>query len=255
MCKRSFCIKVAEEKVNCNVLFGSTKKYCCDYLTNSTVDFSITITDEDIAFERNKSAREDLLEGIPVRFFSDAYLETLALQRKIAEKLFDYDTILFHGSVVAVDGQAYLFTAKSGTGKSTHTRLWREVFGDRAVMVNDDKPFLEIREEEVIVHGSPWNGKHRLGQNISLPLRAICILERGATNTIRPITPREALPMLMQQSQRPQDRSKLPLYLDLVDKLTSRVAFYRMRCNIDPQAAKLAYDTMSSHKNPQKLEK
>ena len=108
--------------------------------------------------------------------------------------------------------------------------------------------FLEIRDDHVVVHGSPWNGKHRLGENISLPLKAICILERGEENRIRSIGPREALTMLMQQSQRPQDRRKLPLYLDLVDKLSSRVSFYRMACNMDPSAAVIAYETMSNNK-------
>ena len=251
-----FRFEIASNRAEVNALFPSTQTYCTPYLTDSTTpDFSVTITPEDIAFERQKAAKEDALEGLPIRNLPDSLLEITALQRKIAEELFARNVLLFHGSVVAVDGVAYLFTAKSGTGKSTHTRLWRQVFGDRAVMVNDDKPFLEIREKGITVHGSPWNGKHRLGQNISLPLRAICILERGAENQIRAISPREALPMLMQQSQRPRDSRKLPLYLDLLDKLSSRVAFYRMQCNMDPQAAKVAYDAMCHKENPEKLEK
>ena len=222
--------------------------YFRDFLTDGLPEMSVNIIPRDIVYEREKSLREDLLEGIEPREFPEEYLEFIAVQRKLAEVFFDYNILLFHGSVVAVDGEAYLFTAKSGTGKSTHTRLWREVFGPRAVMVNDDKPFLEIRDDHVVVHGSPWNGKHRLGENISLPLKAICILERGEENRISPIGPREALTMLMQQSQRPQDRLKLPLYLDLVDKLSSSVRFYRMACNMDPSAAVIAYETMSNDK-------
>ena len=222
--------------------------YFRGYESNEPGRIQIAVDANDIVYEREKSLREDLLEGIKPREFPEEYLEFIAVQRKLSEIFFDYNILLFHGSVVAVDGEAYLFTAKSGTGKSTHTRLWREVFGPRAVMVNDDKPFLEIRDDHVVVHGSPWNGKHRLGENISLPLKAICILERGEENRIRSIRPREALTMLMQQSQRPQDRRKLPLYLDLVDKLSSRVSFYRMACNMDPSAAVIAYETMSNNK-------
>lgn len=235
-----------------NTLHSSTRKFLQAYIIEDIPDSSITITPADIAFERQKAAREDALEGLPIRNLSDELLEITALQRKIAEEFFTRNILLFHGSVVAVDGQAYLFTAKSGTGKSTHTRLWREVFGDRAIMVNDDKPFLEMKETGVIVHGSPWNGKHRLGQNISLPLKGICILERGEENSIHAISPKEALHMLLQQSQRPRDPRKLPLYLELVDKLSSRVDFYRMHCNMDPSAAKIAYETMSK---PEKMEK
>lgn len=227
--------------------FPSTKEYCAEYLSNGNPDFSVTVTPNDIAFERAKSAREDELEGIPVRNLSDEQLEITALQRKLTEALFDYDTILFHGSVIAVDGCGYLFTAKSGTGKSTHTRLWREHFGDRAVMVNDDKPFLKLENDRVIACGSPWNGKHRLGCNMSVPLKAICILERGTENTINPIAAKEALPMLLQQSQRPMDRRKLIKYLDLLDRLCERTAFYRLKCNMDPQAAVVAYEAMSGH--------
>lgn len=143
------------------------------------IEFSVQICPSDISFEKEKSAHEDEIEGIPVRQFSDKYLETLAVYRKIARKLLEFDTLLFHGSVVAVDGTGYLFTAKSGTGKSTHTRLWRQLFGSRAVMANDDKPLLKITDNGVIAYGTPWNGKHRLGSNISIPLRAICILGRG----------------------------------------------------------------------------
>ena len=184
------------------------------------------------------------MEGKAVREFSDAYLETLAVQRKVTEELFRYDTLLFHGSVVAVDGEGYLFTAKSGTGKSTHTRLWREVFGERAVMVNDDKPFLRITEEGVYACGSPWNGKHGLGTNITVPLKGICILERGEENRICPITPQEALYMLIQQSNRPRDPGKMPQYLALLDRLSAGVKFYRLTCNTDPQAAITAYEGM-----------
>ncbi|MBO5128814.1 MAG: hypothetical protein J6B95_00500 [Oscillospiraceae bacterium] len=240
-----FTIQLSSHIINVSATYRSTSEYCSHFYTEASPDFSITITPEDIAFERTKSAREDALEGIPVRNFSDAYLETLAVQRKITEELFAYDTLLFHGSVVAVDGVGYLFTAKSCTGKSTHTRLWREVFGDRAVMVNDDKPFLRITKDGVLACGSPWNGKHGLGANITVPLKAICILERGEENRICQIPAKEAVFMLLQQSNRPMDPRKMPKYLELLDRLSEGVSFYRLQCNMEPEAAKIAYEMMS----------
>ena len=240
-----FTIEIAGRTVLVCSMFPDTREFCAGYLSGGEPDFTVATTVEDINFEREKSAREDRLEGLPVREHSDAYLETIAVQRKIAEALFDYDTLLFHGSVVAVDGQAFLFTAKSGTGKSTHTRLWREVFGERAVMVNDDKPFLRCTEDGVLAYGSPWNGKHRLGANICVPLKAVCILERGAENQIQKIAPEDALFMLLQQSNRPRDPSRMPKYLDLLDRLARSVEFYRLHCNMDPQAAITAYEGMT----------
>ena len=240
-----FVITIAGKTARASTLHESTRDYCNGYLCAKLPEFSVQVLPEDLILEREKSAREDIVEGRSPQQHSDAYLETIALQRKVVEEFFAYDTLLFHGSVVAVDGQAYLFTAKSGTGKSTHTRLWREMLGDRAMMVNDDKPFLEIKPEGVTAWGSPWMGKHRLGANIGVPLKAICILERGEENRISPIRAQEALPMLMQQSQRPQRPQNFPKYLELIDMLAGKVAFYRMACNMDSQAAEMAYRAMS----------
>ena len=240
-----FTMRIAGRVVAISALFASTRKYCRDYLCEGDPDFSVEITPEDIAFEQATADQEHAVEGLPVRKMDDALLERTAVQRKIAEKLFSYDTILFHGSVIAVDGQAYLFTAKSGTGKSTHTRLWRQLLGDRAVMVNDDKPFLCVTEDSVRVCGSPWNGKHKLGTNIDVPLKAICILERGEQNEISKISPSEAVFMLLQQSSRPGQRALFPKYMELLDGLANKTAFYRLKCNMDLSAAELSYQTMS----------
>ena len=239
-----FTVQIADRTIRVQANHNETKKYCTTYLCGGTPDFTVCISSADIAFEREKAQRENAIEGKPERSLVDAQLEITAVQRKMAERLFDFDTILLHGSVVAVDGQAYLFTAKSGTGKSTHTRLWRELFGGRAVMVNDDKPFLRITDAGVLAYGSPWNGKHGLGTNVCVPLKAICILERGAQNRIQQIPAKDALFMLLQQTNRPMDRSLMPKYMDLIDRLASKVSFYRLACNMEPEAAQVAYEAM-----------
>ena len=172
----------------------------------------------------------------------DSQLELTAVQRKFADMLFEQNALAFHGSVVAVDGQAYLFTAKSGTGKSTHTRFWRQEFGERAVMINDDKPLLQLKDGKVWACGTPWDGKHKLSTNTAVPLKAICILERGEENHIEPISPRQALPMLLQQSYRPQTPDGTANLLTLLDQLTASVRVYRLHCNLDPSAARVAYE-------------
>lgn len=235
--------KIADKVVEVNSIYDEVHEYCSDYQTDEPADYSVTTTQADIDFERQKSAREDEIEGIPIRHFSDSYLEELAVYRKIAEKMLDFDTVLFHGSVVAVDDVGYLFTAKSGTGKSTHTRLWREYFGDRAVMVNDDKPLLHIADT-VTAYGTPYNGKHRLGTNTSVPLKAICILTRSADNHIEPITREQAYTMLLQQVYRPAGMLKMAKTLELVDRLADSVKLYKLDCNMDISAAKIAFEGM-----------
>lgn len=205
----------------------------------------IRITQSDIDFEREKSAREDIKEGIPIRQFSDAYLETLAVYRKIADHLLSCDTLLFHGSVIAVDGIGYLFTAKSGTGKSTHTRLWREYFGERAVMVNDDKPLLRITDSGVTAYGTPWDGKHRLSTNIAVPLKGICILTRDTTNHIEPEEPHALYPLIVQQTNRSLSADGMKQTLSLIDRMLNVVPVYRLGVNMDIEAARVAYEGMN----------
>lgn len=229
--------RIAEKNIGIDSLFDEVHALCRDYRTEGEAELSVTVTPEDIALEREKA------DGA----YPDAYLETLAVYRKIAEACPAWDTLLVHGSAVAVDGAAYLFTAPSGTGKSTHVRLWRELLGERAVMINDDKPLLHVGEG-VTIYGTPWNGKHRLGGNTRSPLRAVCFLEQAAENAIAPISAAEAWPHLLAQTYRPADAAAMKKTLLLLDELCRRVSFYRLRCNMDPSAAVLSYQTMSKER-------
>lgn len=236
--------KIADCPLEIRSIHPDVHTLCRAYRSQEPPCFIVETTQRDLDFERERSAAEDRAAGVPVRSYTDGYLETLAVYRKIADEMLDRDTILFHGSCVAVDGAAYLFTAKSGTGKSTHTRLWREYFGDRAVMVNDDKPLIRISPHGVMVFGTPWNGKHALGENVAVPLRAICVLERDTDNHIEPVTKKSIYPMLLQQTHRPSDGLKMAKMLTLVDGLAAGVGLYRLGCNMHIHAAKVAYEGM-----------
>ncbi|MCR4807135.1 MAG: hypothetical protein K5857_05615 [Lachnospiraceae bacterium] len=246
-------IKLADRIIEIETLYPYTVKLCKDYMAGDAdagnrPDIIISTDALDIDLEREKSAREDEVEGREIRVFPDDYLESLAVYRKISEELSAYDTFLFHGSALSVDGEGYIFTAASGTGKSTHARLWREVYGSRAVMINDDKPLIRISGEsdyQPLVYGTPWDGKHRLSSNTSAPLKALCILKRGKKNEIERIDAGEAMPMLIQQAYRPADPAAMAKTLELMDRLVSRVKVYRMECNMDPEAARLSYEAMS----------
>ena len=239
-----FLIEIAGHRAEIASLFESTRDYCRKYLTEGDPAFSVTVSREDLAFEQEALRQEALEEGIRLRIFPDPFLERTAIQRKVAEALFHRDVLMTHGSTVAVDGKAYLFTARCGTGKSTHTRLWRQVFGDRAVMVNDDKPFLKITEAGVLACGSPWSGKHGLDTNITVPLQGICILERGAENRIRRLSAEEALPMLLHQSYCPLAPEKRGRFETLVKCLARSTPLWRMQCNRDVSAAEVSHRAM-----------
>ena len=240
-----FRIKIAGRVAGVTGRFESTRDYCGRYLTEEAAAFSVAVDPEDLVREQTLADREADEEGLKRRRFSEPFLERTVIQRKLSERLLAYDTLLFHGSSVAVDGEGFLFTAACGTGKSTHTRLYREVFGERAVMVNDDKPFLRLTDGGVILCGSPWSGKHGLDTNVEVPLKGICILERGSENAIRPITAEEAAPMLLHQSGAPLDESLLPRFRNLVERLGRSVLLWKMQCTKDKEAARVSYEAMS----------
>ena len=240
----AFYMKIAGQTAGVNALFDSTPQYFRSYLTEDAPDFFVTVRPEDLRFEQEQLDIEAREEGFRRRQFTDPFLERAAIQRAFAEHLFDLGTLLFHGSAVAVDGQGYLFTARSGTGKSTHTRLWREVFGQRAIMINDDRPFLRLTEDGVLVCGNPWSGKHGLDSNVTVPLAGICVLERGPEDRIGPICAQEALPMLEKQAYCPLDAEKHPAFLLLVQRLAQSVPLWRMECTKAPTAAQSAWDAM-----------
>jgi len=248
--------RIAERNIRICSEYYDVHDLCQDYQTEAEPDLEIEITPSDLQYEQ-AHADSDGIAGYynPVHgtFFRDTnpdrFFETLAVYRKISEYMPYWDTVLFHGSAVAVDNKAYLFTAPSGTGKSTHVRLWRELFGDRAHVINDDKPLIRVSADEVTVFGTPWNGKHHLGENISAPLHAICFLKRSKTNYLRPVAADEALPLLIKQAYRPRNPASLALVLKLIETMLHRVSFFEMHCNMELDAARLAYETMKGSDN------
>lgn len=241
-----FQIALAGKTIEVHPLFPYAKEYCRKYVVEDRLpDFIVETQRMDIDFEKKRSACENREDHTRENHYSEEYLETLAIYRKIATKMLDYDIFLFHGSVIAVDGMGYLFTAKSGTGKSTHAKLWRELFGKRAMMINDDKPLIQITDHGALAYGTPWDGKHHLSSNTGVPLKAICILTRSDTNEITVLDKREVMPILCQQTYRPSEPTALMKTLSLVDKLGGNVKLYRLNCNMEPEAAQVAYDGMN----------
>lgn len=243
----AFTIEIAGYRAEIHSLFESTRDYCRDYLTEGAPGVRITVSREKMAREQQMLEEEARQEGFRLRRFTDPFLERAVIQRKLSEYLLKKNVLMLHGSVVAVDGKGYLFTAKSGTGKSTHTRNWCTLLGDRAQMVNDDKPFLRLDTEKILVCGSPWSGKHGLHSNITVPLQGICILRRGAENAIHPIAAAQAEPMLRWQSCPPLEETLLPQYEKLMVRLLHMVRFWQMDCTRDMAAAEMAFAAMSEN--------
>lgn len=240
----TFTIKIADVDIKINTLYPDTKELCKDYLCENEGLFSISTSQEDIEYERKKSIQEALYEGLVPYAYSDGYLETIAVYRKIADRLIEHNVIAFHGAVIEVEGKGYLFTAKSGTGKTTHINLWLEKFQDKCTIVNGDKPLLRIKDDGVIAYGTPWCGKENLNTNTSVKLKGICILNRGEKNTIEKIEFKEALDMLLQQTNRPKNPALMVKTLSLINLFKGKVDLYRLYCNMEKEAADVSYEGM-----------
>ena len=179
----------------------------------------------------------------------DEGCEYMACEKSFYHQLIWFEGLRIHSSAVVIDGMAYLFSAVSGTGKSTHTSLWRRVFGDERVrMLNDDKPAVRQEDGTWYAYGTPWCGKSGQNANLRVPLGGIALLERAEQNEIQPYTGTDAIFALFRQATRPQDMKSREKVLDLLDKLMTQVPIWKLKCNMEPEAAIVAYEAMSGKK-------
>ena len=212
--------------------YAYVRQLCSGYETVESPVFTVQATDAEILAEHC---------GGP---FLPGYCEGLCLYRKICHQLPRYDAFLMHASAVAMDGEAYVFAAPSGTGKTTHTRLWLAQFRDRAEVINGDKPIFRFIGNRLYACGTPWCGKERLGSNMMRPVRAICFLEQSPENSIHPLTSAEVSHRIFNQLLMPESQEELDQLWSLLERLLADIAFYLLQCNREPEAAQLAYQTM-----------
>ena len=176
---------------------------------------------------------------------SASHCEYLASGASFYQQLMPFDAMLLHAAAVVVDGKAYLFTAPRKTGKSTHVQLWLDVFGDRALILNEDKPALRRIDGIWYAFGTPWSGKTGRNTNLQVPIGGIAVLERAEENAIAPYPGAMALGHLLQQTVRPANPAGSIRLLELMDSLLRQVPVWKLYCNMDRSAAELAHKTMS----------
>lgn len=176
---------------------------------------------------------------------ADHYIEHGCVMSKIAGMLPDYEMLLMHGATVEYKGNAYVFTAPSGTGKSTHIAIWKKFLGDNLKIINGDKPVVSFDQDKVYVHGTPWSGKERWQINTSAPLAGVCILERGEKNHIEKINPGDYIEFFIRSIFMTRDSDALLKVIDLFTKMAERVPCYKLTCDISEEAAKCSFEMMT----------
>ena len=227
-------IKIAGIPIGINNHYEYTASICRDYLTDDEPLFTADATDAEID-------KENVLTGGE---FSPGYLESTVIFRNIAEQLPRYDAVVFHGAVLSKDGKAYAFTAKSGVGKTTHTRLWISEFGDSVYYINGDKPVIRLVDGTPYAFGTPWRGKEKYGTNASAPLAAIALLERAEHNSADTIDPQSGVVRLLKQIYIPKDRETASLAMRVADGIIRSTRFVELKCNTQSEAAWIAAKAM-----------
>ncbi len=223
------CLNIAEIPVGIEHRYGYLPRLCKDYLAPEGTEpiFTVCPTKEQIDAEGSLSEPR----------LPDAYLESVVAYRLIAERLPLHGAMVFHGAVVVLDGRAYAFTARSGVGKTTHLRLWLEAFGDRAYVLNGDKPVLLWKDGRAYICATPWKGKENLGEGGILPLSGIGFLNRAKENSAHPIAAPDALSAFLMQVYMPKNGAALMETMSLCDKVLSSTPLISMHCNMDLSAA------------------
>lgn len=242
-----FTIKLADKIFHIEHVHPELKEFCKDYLFEScSSDFTIQLTEQDIAYEQDYTTEQG---------FTAPYLETLSLLRKIADILPGHQRFLMHGASISYEGNAFLFTAPSGTGKSTHIRLWKKYIGEKVKIVNGDKPFISLEQNvdgniEPMIYGTPWAGKERWQRNCMEPLKGICFVQQGTTNTIQKMNPEDCVMLLFKQVYMPQDSIAVGQTLELLDLLVKNVPFYLLTCDISEGAVRCSFEALTGLSYP-----
>ena len=224
--------KIADIIVEVPALGGVDSK-CSKYIYEG-------IESPDIIIDEGKYHPEKYCNNFS--FDDIAYMESA---RQFYTQLLHKDGFYLHASAVELDGKAYLFSGKSGVGKSTHTRLWKRIFGHKVTVFNDDKPALRFIDGKWYAYGTPWCGKDGINQNMKVPLAGICFLKQAPHNKIRRLSAVEAIPKITSQTiYKFKNTERLELLLGHLDKLLITVPVYELENKPENEAALLSYDTM-----------
>lgn len=213
-------------------------QHVTEYFSESnTPDISIAVTDNDIQEEKKYNDEAEGIKGL--RYY--------AAYRKISSLLPQYNAFVLHSACFDVEGTGVAFAAHSGTGKTTHMNLWQKYLGDKMVVVNGDKPivrFFDDEPETPYAYGTPWNGKERLGCNMRTKLQHICFIERSETNYVEPMNKQDVIDRIFNQVYMPKDPVAVVNTMQLIDRLLSCCKLWTIHCNMEDEAAKIAYNAI-----------
>ena len=227
-------ILLSDLKIQIKHKYDYMSKFCKDYILKFDTPDITAVADHDAILKEKQMVPSASVESC----------ESLCIYREIAERLPAFERFVFHGAAIEYNGDAYLFTAPSGTGKTTHINLWRQYLGDKVGIINGDKPIIKVADNP-IVYGTPWAGKEGYQQNTSAPLKAICILKQAKINNIVRLKKSEAVNHLMKQVYLPHNPVSLSATLSLLGKMIETTPVYMLECDISETAFEISYNQIT----------
>lgn len=180
------------------------------------------------------------------------YTESLLSVYRACDELLKHDRCVFHGAAFLWKGKAYLFTAQSGTGKSTQLFNWMDLYGEEIQIMNGDKPVLYYDGEKVMVYPSPWKGKEGLGDDsLIAPMGGIIILEQGKENRIKRLAPQQSVKHLIQRILFTVE-TKEAVYCasKMIEAIVSSVPVWKLINTGNKESSELTYETIGKELNP-----
>ncbi|WP_405353009.1 hypothetical protein [Ruminococcus sp.] len=231
--------KIADLFINIQCKSEYAKNLLKNYLSDAKkFDFSLEITAEDIKKEKNTVAG-----------YSDGMYEATAILRKLSNiLLLNYNGALIHCAVIAYNGKAYAFSAPSGTGKTTHIKIWQKCLGDKVKIINGDKPFIRYINGKPIAFGTPWQGKENLGSNAHYPLDGIFILKRGLANSVK-TAKSDTVFSLINSIACPKNQLGKIKALEFLDRLSHDVKIFELSCKMEDDACYTALKAIEGEIN------
>ena len=206
---------------------------CREYLCSADVDPDIIIREDRYRPHcYDPRCSEELI----------AYMESA---EQFCFYLLSFNGFYLHASTVVLDGKAYLFSGHSTAGKSTHARLWQQVFGPAARVINDDKPVLRLIDGVWYAYGTPWCGKDGINSNERAPVAGVCFMKKAPENRIRRLNKVEAMQKILSQTIHKFHKvERLDLLLNSLDSFLRMIPVYELENRPEPDAARLSYETM-----------
>lgn len=228
-------LKMADLRIRIDNRYEYVQQLCRDYLVpeKENPDLSVQVMPDELQARMDK---------IPEHFSGKGYAESVLIYEKICNELPAFNAFVLHGSAIMARGAAYVFAAGCGIGKSTHTGYWQKILGDRMTVINGDKPICRFSENgQLMVFGTPWNGKENWGTNVCAPMKALCLLERGNENAVFPVEASNVFGELCGHFHLTDpEKIDLPKLFELVERMMKTIPIYRLKCRKDASAAELA---------------